>query len=253
MSQFNMIKESNDKVKIMTESVVLASEVQELKTLFTADGEIVQESVTQFVKDAREFVKHGLLPHYQKKSDADKEDENSDGALTDPEDKLWYFAKMVGGLLYYMKKDLKTTNADAFKMVVKGLIADKHIDQNVKAMAEKNLQSFIQKVAEKFQDPSVKSQLTKYLDDIETYFTGEVAPVKESEENKTFSYVLKLDPESGEDRSKILKAAEEQNVVVISERDADGYVTLELKPGGLVASMLLKHAKDQLKARFTKV
>lgn len=171
MSNFNMIKEANDSTESLAESIVLIQEVQELVNFTGADGEIIEESVAQFIKDAREFITHGLLPHYIRKSDEQKDDENRDGAVTDPEDKLWYFAKMVGGLMYYMKKDIKANNNSAFQMVSKGMISDAHVDQNIKAMAEKNLQSFIKTVAEKFKDPSVKSQLSKYLDDLESYFT----------------------------------------------------------------------------------
>lgn len=70
-------------------------------------------------------------------------------------------------------------------------------------------------------------------------------------ENVTsWSYVLKLDPASGEDRAKLLKAAEDRGINVLSEKDEDGYVQLELKPSGSEAAVYKSHAEKDLNATF---
>lgn len=66
-------------------------------------------------------------------------------------------------------------------------------------------------------------------------------------------FSLKLDPFSGEDRSKILQACEDAKLKVIAERDKNGYVVIEVSPDSAAAASMKQHATKDLKAKFKEV
>lgn len=76
-------------------------------------------------------------------------------------------------------------------------------------------------------------------------------PLKESVVNEGVSSVA-VDPQSGEDRAKFLKACEDRGVVVISEKDKNGYVVVELPKEGSATAVLMSLAR-KLGAKFTVV
>lgn len=173
---FDLLKGIQSDTEFLSEAVALFEQSPELLEMVDENGDLIQESVEDFVKDAREFLRNGLLSHYNKKPDSQKDDENDDGEVKDPPDKLYYFAKMIGGLIYYMKKDIRSKNKAAFNQIKKGLIKDSFVDGNVKSMAEKNLKSFVEKAADHFKNNSVKQKLEQYLDQIEGYFVKAPEP-----------------------------------------------------------------------------
>jgi len=62
--------------------------------------------------------------------------------------------------------------------------------------------------------------------------------------------MLKLDPMSGDDRGKLIAAAEDSNVDVVEERDSKGYVVFDTPYESSGASAILSRAKKHYKARF---
>jgi hypothetical protein len=61
---------------------------------------------------------------------------------------------------------------------------------------------------------------------------------------------LRINPASGEDRSKILAACDDVRAKVIDERDKDGYVVIKLAPDSLDAATLKGHIKTKYKGKF---
>jgi hypothetical protein len=68
--------------------------------------------------------------------------------------------------------------------------------------------------------------------------------------NEAKTGVFKLDPMSGEDRGKLIAAAEDSNVDIIDERDSKGYIVFDCEYDSLDASAILSRAKKEYKAKF---
>lgn len=60
----------------------------------------------------------------------------------------------------------------------------------------------------------------------------------------------KFDPKSGEDRAKLLKAAEDLKIKVVSERDKDGYVVVDLSSKDSAALASFKSHANKLNCKF---
>ena len=165
----SLLKETQNAQTVLTECSILNEHIEGFVSI-QANSVLVQEDIKKFIDDAREFIKNGNLPHYNKKSELEKDDENEDGVIEDPADRVYYFSKMLSGLLYYMKKDLKNKDIDAFNDIAGGVIDDKYVDMNLKDIGVKNLKSFMKRIADNFKLDSVKSKIGQYLDDIEDYF-----------------------------------------------------------------------------------
>ena len=180
MSKFNLVAAVDRLSKpMMLENLDCNKELNliELKDFISEQG-IVQESVSDFIKSSREYLSHGSFPMWARI--ADKEDENGDGKIDDA-DKKGYIAKVIAGLYFYMKKDLRNSDEDAFKMVVNNLT--KHnIDKNVKSQVEKNAQlaKFVDNVVTNYEDPATKQKLHKYLNAIQDYYLSDL-PAKMTE------------------------------------------------------------------------
>lgn len=159
--------EEQNTASILREKLLFEN-VFEISEMCNPDG-YISENVATFVKDAREFIKHGNFPSWQRKSDPD--DEQPDGEINNL-DKFLYLGKVIAGLFYYIKKDLKTADDAAFDQVVDGLTSVDMVDANVKAQAEKvpQLLKFAQEVEKTFTSPATKRKLEAYLDQIEDYF-----------------------------------------------------------------------------------
>lgn len=180
MSKFNLVAAVDRLSKpMMLENLDCNKELNliELKDFISEQG-IVQESVSDFIKSSREYLSHGSFPMWARI--ADKEDENGDGKIDDA-DKKGYIAKVIAGLYFYMKKDLRNSDEDAFKMVVNNLT--KHnIDKNVKSQVEKNAQlaKFVDNVVANYEDPATKQKLHKYLNALQDYYLSDL-PAKMTE------------------------------------------------------------------------
>ena len=181
MSKFKLIadidKMSKHQLLEAIDQIESVEMLTELKDFISEEG-ILTESVAEFVKSTEEFLKHGSFPLWNRLSD--KEDENGDGEINDA-DKIGYVAKVIAGLYFYMKKDLRNSDEEAFSMVVKNLT--KHnIDKNVKAQVEKNaqLKKFTDNVMANYSKPETKVTLTKHLDAIKDYYLSDL-PAKVTE------------------------------------------------------------------------
>lgn len=162
---FSIIKQLQ---KDLDDEKQLMESVFGMKDMLNEDGQVLNESVQKFIDDAREFVKHGNFPLWKAKTD--KEDENNDGTIDDL-DGLYYFSKVIAGLVYYMKRNLKS-DVDSFDSIVSGLTTVVGVDVNVKTQAEKHesLSRYVDKVADGFNTPEMKAKLSNHIDKIEQYY-----------------------------------------------------------------------------------
>lgn len=161
----------------------LLEEVYGMGQMLTESGVILRESIETFVKNGDEFLQHGNFPAW--KANPHKSDEDGDGEITD-KDMLIYFIKLVAGLYYYMKKDLKSADPEAFKMIVGNMMTDRTLTGNVKHQAETQTQlaAFVQKSVAQWDTNRevVKAALKKYIDGIRAYYKlPAVAPEKADE------------------------------------------------------------------------
>lgn len=171
---FNLIQSLNEQkdindVAFLKENTLLTEHYDIGHMLHEGTNVVMNESVKEFVKDAREFLKFGNFPSWQRKQEPD--DEQPDNEINHL-DKILYLAKVVAGLFYYMKSDLKNKDDAAFDQLVSGLTTTDMVDDNVKAQAEKmpKLKQWVGEVEKNFKNPSTKKQIEKYLGQIEEYF-----------------------------------------------------------------------------------
>lgn len=66
-------------------------------------------------------------------------------------------------------------------------------------------------------------------------------------------YAMRLDPYSGEDRAKLIQAADKRSLKIIHERDKDGYFVVEVAENSAEAAAFKSYAKTDLKAKFSVV
>jgi hypothetical protein len=151
---------------------MLVEDLFQIQPFIGSDGVVLTERLQDFLKDAREYVSYGNFPLYNRMKEKNTaEDENNDGKI-DQIDAILFMSKVIGGLWFYMQKDVKTTSKEGFDMIVKGLTTQDGVADNMKAMAEKQqkLAAFAEKTAKEFKNPSTKNTLRKYLDSIESYY-----------------------------------------------------------------------------------
>lgn len=173
MSKFNLLQALNEQHEqtILFERMLI-EDLFQITEYIGKDGTILSEKLQLFLKDAREYVSYGNFPLYNRMKQQDKaEDENGDGQI-DQVDAILFMSKVIGGLWYYMQKDVKNSSKEGYDMIINGLTTQDGVADNMKAMAEKQqkLLAFAEKTAKDFKNPSTKNTLRKYLDAIEAYY-----------------------------------------------------------------------------------
>jgi hypothetical protein len=177
MNQFSLINALHEESERRTQfDRLLIEDLFEVQSYIGEDGNILNERLESFLKDAREFISHGNFPLFQRmKMKGTAEDENEDGEI-DHLDAILFMSKVVGGLWYYMQKDVRNTAEESFDMIVRGLTTQSGVVDNMKAMTDRQakLKDFAEKTAKDFKNPSMKQTLRKYLDALESYYLKKV-------------------------------------------------------------------------------
>lgn len=65
--------------------------------------------------------------------------------------------------------------------------------------------------------------------------------------------MLRVKPESGEDRAKILDYCEQRKLQVVNERDVDGCVVIDIEAEGIPTSALITGFKTNARAKFKRI